>query len=248
MKAVIIDDEKQSRELLRTLIDSYCPELSICGVAGSVEEGFNLINTCNPAIVFLDIEMQSSTGFDLLQKLDSINFDVVFTTAYEHYALKAIEFSALAYILKPIDISDLRAVIHKTIQKENKYGRNRRIDQLLSNLYKERPSKITIATLEDVLFVEISDIIRCEAKGAYTELYLKDATKITASKNLKEFESLLSDHGFFRVHNSHLVNLESVKRYIRSDSGYIEMKDGKQIPIANHRKQDFFDYMNRTNI
>ena len=242
-KVVIVEDEKKSREVLKNLLENYCPEINIVGIAESVPKGIEIINSVHPDIVFLDIEMQTSTGFDLLQSLDTLDFDVIFTTAYEQYALKAIKFSALDYLLKPIDINELKQAIHKLVKKRTKGENNEQLVQLINNLAPSKPHRIIISTSEDILFIEVNDIVRCEAQGAYTIFHLKDNSKLTASKNLKEYEMLLSEHNFFRIHNSHLVNINEVHKYIKSNGGYVEMKDGTKVSIAQNRKQEFLERM-----
>ncbi|RYD56105.1 MAG: response regulator transcription factor [Sphingobacteriales bacterium] len=243
LKVVIVEDEKKSREVLKTLLEEFCPEVQIDGIAGSVEEGIRVVKATRPDLVFLDIEMQSATGFDLLQALDTLDFDVIFTTAYEQYALKAIKFSAVDYLLKPIDVMELKNAIQKCLARNNKKDINQNLIELLNNIRSDKPKSISISTSEGIVFIDSEDIIRCEAHGAYTTLFLKDGNKILASKNLKEYESLLNETLFFRVHNSHLINIKEVKRYIKSDGGYIEMKDGSRVNISQHKKEEFIERM-----
>lgn len=242
LKVLIIDDEKKSRESLKNLLLEYCTDVSIEGMADTVEKGLELIKQTNPQLVFLDIEMQSSTGFDLLKKVVKLNFEVIFTTAYEQYALKAIKFSALDYLLKPIDVNELKQAIEKYKQK-NSLPENKKLEQLIQNIQNKVPRKITLSTSEGLLFVEIDKIIRCEAQGAYTVFYLKDNRKIMVSKNLKEYENLLSDQGFVRVHNSHLVNIKEVQKFIKSDGGTIILKDGTQVAVSNSKREEFLQLM-----
>lgn len=243
LKVVIVEDEMKSREVLKRLIEEFCPEVHIVGIAGSVEEGLQVIANTKPDLLFLDIEMQSATGFDLLQKIDKIDFEVIFTTAYEQYALKAIKFSAVDYLLKPIDVAELRNAIQKTLSKSKTTDVNQNLIELLNNIKTDKPRSISISTSDGIVFIDSDQIIRCEAHGAYTTLYLKDGGKILASKNLKEYEGLLGDNTFFRVHNSHLINIKEVKRYVKSDGGYIEMKDGSRVSISQHKKEEFIERM-----
>ncbi|RYZ55152.1 MAG: response regulator transcription factor [Sphingobacteriales bacterium] len=242
-KAVIIEDEKKSRELLKSLIETFCPEVTISGTADSVVKGISLIKTVQPDIVLLDIEMQSGTGFDLLQQLDQFSFEVIFTTAYEQYALKAIKFSALDYLLKPIDVQDLQQAIRKATEKRSRGPENINLEQLVHNLRHNKAPKISISTSEEILFIEVEQITRCEANGAYTIFYLRNGSKVMASKNLKEFEAMLSDHQFYRVHHSHLINMREVQKYIKADGGMIEMKDGSRVSLSHTRKEEFMELM-----
>lgn len=241
LKVLIIDDEKKSRESLKNLLMEYCTDVSIEGMADTVEKGVELIKKINPDLIFLDIEMQASTGFDLLKKIQLLNFEVIFTTAYEQYALKAIKFSALDYLLKPIDINELIQAIEKYKQKVS-MSENKKLEQLLQNIQNKIPRNITLSTSEGLLFIEIDKIIRCEAQGAYTVFYLKDSRKIMVSKNLKEYENLLSEHAFVRVHNSHLVNIKEVQKFIKSD-GTIILKDGSEVSVSNSKREEFLELM-----
>lgn len=245
LKVVIVEDEKNSREGLRNLIEEFCTDTEVKGMASSVDEGIALIKEVKPDLLMLDIEMQTATGFDLLEKLGEVNFDVIFTTAYEQYAIKAIKFSAIDYLLKPIDVNELVQAVDRVKAKRNNTNSNQQVELLLKNLKLENPKthKITLSTSEGMVFIPVTEIIRCEAQGAYTTFFLKENKKILVSKNLKEYESLLSDYNFFRIHNSHLINLGEVERYIKSDGGYVVMKDGSQVAISNTRKDEFLELM-----
>ena len=243
LNVVIVEDEKKSMAVLKNLLETYCPEINVAGTAESVARGIEVIKTVNPDLVFLDIEMQSATGFDLLQSLEKLDFDVIFTTAYEHYALKAIKFSAIDYLLKPIDVNELKQAVAKVVKKRTKHIDDERLQRLIENLSTGKSNKISISTSEELVFVDVADIIRCEAKGAYTIFFIKGRNNLVTSKNLKEYEQLLSEHNFFRVHISHLINLHEVQRYIKTDGGSVEMKDGSRIVVATNRRQAFFERM-----
>lgn len=245
LKIVIVEDEKKSLEGLKNLLEEFCPDTQVVGTASSVDQGIEQIRQQRPDLVLLDIEMQSATGFDLLEKIGPVDFEVVFTTAYAHYAIKAIKFSALDYLLKPIDIHELQAAVEKVARKLSRSQENNRVDMLLRNLQLPNPKmhKITLSTSEGMVFVPVTDIIRCEASGAYTLFHLKDRKNILVSKNLKEYETLLGDSGFFRVHNSHLINLAEVDRYIKSEGGTVVMKDGSGVAISHTRKDEFLELM-----
>lgn len=241
-KVVIVDDEPKSRESLKNLLTEYCEDVSIEGLAENVDEGIQMIANLKPDLIFLDIEMQSSTGFDLLKRIEKHDFEVIFTTAYEQYALKAIKFSALDYLLKPIDINELKRAIDKYKLKAVD-AENKKISQLLQNIQGNAPRNITLSTSEELLFVEIDKIIRCEAQGAYTVFHIKDSRKVMVSKNLKEYQNLLSEHGFLRVHNSHMINIKEVHKYVKSDGGVIILKDGSQVAISANKKEEFLQMM-----
>ncbi|TDH28589.1 response regulator transcription factor [Segetibacter sp. 3557_3] len=241
LKAVIVDDETRSREFLRTLVEEFCTDVKVAGLAANVPEAVALINTHKPDVVFLDIELQTGTGFDVLQHFIDPQFQVIFTTAYDHYAIRAIKFSAIDYLLKPIDIEELQLAIEKAKSRVENNSSKQTIDRLLQNIRKPANSdfSITLATSEGLEFVPIQNIIRLEASGPYTHFFLKEGRKIMVSKNLKEYETMLGDHNFFRVHNSHIINLKEVKRMIKTDGGYAVMNDESTIAISPKKRDEF---------
>ncbi|HCS19310.1 MAG TPA: DNA-binding response regulator [Bacteroidetes bacterium] len=245
LKIAIVEDEKNSREGLKNLIMEFCPNTEVIGMASNIDEGLSLIRDKKPDLVLLDIEMQSATGFDLLEKVPEIHFDVIFTTAYEQYAIKAIKFSAMDYLLKPIDVKELIQAIERVQNKRMAGSASQQVRTLLENLRQEpnKINKITLSTSDGMVFLPVNEIIRCEAQGAYTQFNLKNGKKILVSKNLKEYELLLHDYKFLRVHNSHLINLTEVSRYVKADGGYAVMNDGTNIPISNTRKDEFLELM-----
>jgi len=245
IKAVIIEDELHSRNFLNNLIAEFCPQLNIAGMAASVDEAVALIQQTNPQIVFLDIEMQTGTGFDVLLQLQKRNFHVIFTTAYDHYAIKAIKFSAVDYLLKPINLEELQAAVAKAIESIEQKAEENKLELLIKNL--RRPAgedfSISLSTSDGVEFIQLSTIIRLEASGPYTTFFMKDGRKIMVSRNLKEYEILLTDHGFFRVHNSHIINLKEVRKMIKTDGGYAVMNDDSMITISPKKKEEFMELM-----
>ncbi|GAB2767513.1 LytTR family DNA-binding domain-containing protein [Rhabdobacter roseus] len=243
MKAVIIEDEFHSREFLKSVVTAWCEGVEIVGTAESVPEGVALIEAVAPELVFLDIEMQSGTGFDLLQQVRNRDFEVIFTTAYDHYAIQAIKYSAIDYLLKPIDLDELQAAVAKV--RERRPGQvapvNEALELLLATLKNPatEPTKITLATSEGLEFVPLEQIIRLEAAGAYTTFFLKEGKKIMVSKNLKEYENLLPARRFFRIHNSHMINIDEVKKMLKTDGGYAVMNDGATVMISPKKKEEF---------
>lgn len=242
-KAIIVEDELHSREFLKNIVNTYCADLAIVALAPGVEEGVAAIKLHQPDIVFLDIEMQTGTGFDLLQQFPRPGFDVIFTTAYDHYAIKAIKFSAVDYLLKPIDIEELQQSVAKVIEKRKANTGQLALQMLLKNLQSPQTTEqsITLSTSEGLEFIPLQHIIRIEASGPYSHFYLKEKKKIIVSRNLKEYETLLTDHGFFRVHNSHIINMKEVKRMIKTDGGYAVMSDDANISISPKKKEEFFE-------
>jgi two-component system LytT family response regulator len=236
--AIIIDDEAKGRLALRQKLKEYCPDVRLDGEAEDGEEGLKLIESHQPDVVFLDIEMPRLNGFDMLQRLPQRNFHLVFTTAYDHYAIKAIRFSAFDYLLKPVDIEELRSVIGK-IKKEGRPGvNNERLEMLTHNL-RTALNKLAIPTMEGILFFDLADIIHIEARSNYTVFSFSNRPRLTVSKTLKEFEDLLPPEQFFRPHHSHIINLRYIKRYIKGDGGQVEMQNGDMVDVSRKRKEEF---------
>lgn len=245
IKAVIIEDEERSRIVLQNLLETYCPEVEVVGTADSVTSGAKIVRDLQPDVLFLDVQITGGTGFDVLEKVNDLNLSVIFTTAYDHYALKAFKFSAIDYLLKPIDIEELKSAVKKVSVSSEREEDQYKIQNLLSNL--KNPGEdpvLLVSTMEAVEFVRIREIIRCEAQGAYTQLILKDTKPVMVSKVIKEFEFLLQDYGFYRVHQSHLINLKEVRKYVKSEN-YLLMRDGAKIQLARSRKDDFFKVLHK---
>jgi two-component system, LytTR family, response regulator len=244
---IIIDDESDAVNFISSIIGEYCPGLEVAGKAYNVKEGVKLIKDIKPELVFLDVEMPNGTGFDLLTHFPEKDFDVVFITAFNHYAIKAIKFSAVDYILKPINISEFIEAVNRVIQKRttNASFANENLEALLENLRTANPTRLVIPTSDGREYLNPNNIIRIEADRSYCWFFITDKRKILVSKHLKEFQDLLNDRNFFRPHNSHLINLDFVKKYVRHDGGYIEMNDGAQIPISRNRKDLFLAHMSR---
>ena len=232
---------------MKNIVSEYCSELAIVALASSVEEGVAAIKLHKPDIIFLDIEMQTGTGFDLLQQFPQPSFEVIFTTAYDHYAIRAIKFSAVDYLLKPIDIEELQESVAKVIEKKKNNTGQQAIQMLLKNITSPQTTEqsITLSTSDGLEFIPLQQIIRIEASGPYSHFYLKGKNKIIVSRNLKEYEMMLSDHGFFRVHNSHIINIREVKRMIKTDGGYAVMSDDSNVSISPKKKDEFFEMIGK---
>ncbi len=248
IKVVIIDDEQDAINSIELIINEYCSNAEVIGTASSATEGRTVVLNQKPDLIFLDIEMPRGNGFDLLEMLPERNFEIIFITAYNNFAIKAFKYSAIDYILKPIDIDEFIEAVDRAEERIKRYknrseNNNKKYDSLLENIHGSKPVKITVPTFEGQLYIEISDINRIEAEGSYSTIFLKEKKKILVSKNLKEFENMLSDNNFFRSHNSHLVNLEHVKKYVLKDGGYIEMIDKTIVPISRRKKEAFVEQM-----
>ncbi len=240
--ALIIDDNQKARDFLKRDLEKFCAELKILGEADGVVSGLKAIKKHKPEIVFLDIHMDDGTGFDILELLDNISFKVIFTTASDAHAIQAFKFSAIDYLLKPIDPEELVAAVAKAAkgtapEKEN-------VSILKSHLKKEDKQelkKIALHTAEKIQICEISEIIRCEADVNYTHFNFKGGSSILVTKTLKHFDQLLTPSGFCRVHQSHLINLTEVKEYVKADGGYIVMSNGDRVPVSSRKKSEVID-------
>jgi two-component system, LytTR family, response regulator len=244
---VIIDDETDAVDFISSIINEYCPDLQVSGKAHNVSDGVKVIREINPELVFLDVEMPNGTGFDLLTHFPDRNFEVVFITAFNHYAIKAIKYSAVDYILKPININEFIESINRVIHKlrTEKIMGHENIEALLENIRTSHPTRLVIPTTDGREYLNPNDIVRIEADRSYSWFFINGKRKILVSKHLKEFQELLNDRNFFRPHNSHLINLDYVKKFVRHDGGYIEMTDGSQIPISRNRKDLFLAHMSK---
>jgi len=245
LRVVIVEDEKHSRENLKNLLLEFCVNINVVGMAGNVEEAVEEIKSKKPDVIFLDIELQTGTGFDVLERVANLNFEVIFTTAFEQYAIKAVKFSSLDYLLKPIDLDELQNAVEKAQIKKNQIVYKKQLETLMLNLKQQKPklNKICLSTSDGFEFIEVNDILYCKAEGAYTVFVLKSSDKLLVSKNLKEYENLLLEQDFMRVHNSFLINLKEVKKYVKSDGGYIIMNNDDTVSISRSKKDDFIQVM-----
>lgn len=240
-KAIIIDDETGPRESLDQLLEKHCRNISVIAKADSVESAYESITQLNPDLVFLDIEMQTGNAFDLLEKFDRIDFAIIFTTAFNHYAINAIRFSAIDYLLKPVDADDLKAAVSRfEMKKHDEAALNHKFQTLLNNIQPDsRSKKIGIPDGDSLVFIDIKDLIRCHSDGSYTSFFLTSGKKIMASKPIGEYEELLQEERFFRIHRSFLINLDHIKKYVKGDGGYVVMSDGAEVEVSRRKKNDF---------
>ncbi|MGV7106613.1 LytR/AlgR family response regulator transcription factor [Flavobacterium sp. U410] len=241
LRAVVIDDVENIRKKNISVIKEFCPNITIIGQADSVESGIKAIKKLSPDLVFLDVEMPDGTGFEMLQKLKPFDFKVIFITGYEDFAIKAFRFSAIDYLLKPLDPTDLAEAVKKVEDSLSKEVFEMKLNNLFTNL--ERPKnlqKLILKTAERIYSVNVQDIVNCESDKNYTTFYFINAPKLIVSTNLKEYETILTPHNFFRTHQSHLINMTYFDHFIKSEGGNtIVMKNKTIIPLSVRKKEEF---------
>jgi len=246
LKVFVVDDEYQSRNFLCRMLTDHFPDISIAGQASNAREGIDGIKKYKPDLLFLDIEMNDGTGFDLLQKLDDRNFRIIFITAHDEYALKAFRFNAIDYLLKPIILSELEDAIQKAsgYLPEKKFASDEQLENLATHIHnpKKVHDKIAIPTSDGFVLVALQDILFCHANGNYTAFHLVNNKQLLSSYTLKQYHELLIDQNFFRAHRSYLINLSHVKMYRRGDGGTVIMQDGSEIEISKQNKEAFLQF------
>lgn len=240
LKAIIVEDESMSRDILAGYLSRYCPDVSLVAQADSVQSGIAAINRHKPDIVFLDVEMPKGNGFDLLEQLSDINFETVFVTAYGHYAMKALNYSAAYYILKPVSIDELIAAVDKIKLQRQKSSGSLHTRILLENIQARHLQnyKIVLPLLDGFEVVNIQDIVHCQANDNFTDFHMADKQKKMICRTLKFYEELLGESGFLRVHKSHLINLDHIVKYTRGKGGQVTMADGSVIDVSPNKKDE----------
>jgi two-component system LytT family response regulator len=246
IKALLVDDEIHCLDTLEMILCDYCPDVQILGRCVSGENAIEQIDKLKPELVFLDIEMPLMNGFELLENYTQIPFSVIFTTGYDQYAIKAIRFSALDYLLKPIDPKELVTAVHKVNVQKNHPTMDQ--FQMLKDHYQHKGStfnKLAIPTIDGFELIPVDQLIYCEANDNYSQLFLKNGTKVTACRTLKEIEEQLDDFdSYLRVHHSYVVNLNEAKKYIRGDGGYLVMSNGSTVNVSRSRKEMLLNKFN----
>ncbi|MBN2348905.1 MAG: response regulator transcription factor [Bacteroidales bacterium] len=243
INCVIIDDEEDSIQYMESIIHDHCPGLQATGHATSVSEGVDLIETLNPDLIFLDVELGDGTGFDILESVNDRNFEVIFITAHNKYAIRAFKHSAVDYLLKPVNIDELKDSVDKVISKNHTGRTLDNLKVLLENIRSDTPKKLVVSSSDGYEYINVNDILRLEADRSYCNIFLVNGRKILVSRSMNDYQRLLNDNTFFRTHNSHLINLHHVKMYVKKDGGYIEMTDGSKIPLARRKKDMFIEAM-----
>jgi len=241
MNAVLIDDEKHNLENLGQLLNDCCPQVNICGTALNAEEGKGIILKYRPDIVFLDIQMPHKTGFDMLRELSEHDFEVIFVTAYDQYAIQAMRFAAVDYLLKPIDTNELRSAVERAIKQRLLKVQNRQLENLitlLKNQQNKEEQRIALATMKETRFVKTSEIMRCQSSNNYTTFFLHDKEELLVCKPIYEYEEILKDHGFIRCHQSHLVNKKFVKSWKKEYGDFLLLFNGAEVPVSRNKRDD----------
>ena len=242
LHAVIVDDEVKGIEFLQYTLEKQCPEVQVVKTFTAPLEALEEIPALKPDILFVDVEMPRMNGFELVEKLSKLKIQIVFTTAYNEFALKAFRVSALDYLLKPIDADELKSAVNKL--KSLKREENPAMDALLEYMKTQQQiKKISIPTDKGIVFIEISQVLYCTSDGPYTTFQLEEGASIISSKSLGEYEQHLSDKGFYRIHNSSLINVQHLKKFIRQDGGYVEMSNGEHLTVSRRKRDEFLDYL-----
>jgi len=245
MKILIVDDELSPREQSKRLLAEFFPEITVCAEAENVNLAYEAILIHQPDVVLLDVDMPDGTAFDLLKRLSQISFNIIFITAHEKYALQAIKFSALDYLLKPYTSGDFIEAIRKAQRKEEAEDSSLKFNALLQNFQHQQPSKIVLRTSDSIHVVQLNEIIRLQADGAYTTFYVLNRKPIVVSKNLKEYDNLLENSGFIRTHQSHLVNSRYIVCFHKTDGGSLGLTDKTQVPVASRYKEKVLQAIER---
>ncbi|HLF62860.1 MAG TPA: LytTR family DNA-binding domain-containing protein [Saprospiraceae bacterium] len=245
MTAIIVDDEKHCREVLEHLLRKHCHDVTLLANCRDGAEALEVLQKVSPDILFLDIEMPGMNGFELLEKHSQADFEVIFTTAYNEYAIKAIKHSALDYLLKPIDKEELKVAVERARERKS-FEPSRRINDLLEGLQIKKPSRrFAASTMEGLIMVNAEDILYCESDSAYCKLFFTDGKSLLLSKTLKDVEEALPHDAFCRIHHSYLINLNYVRKYIKGEGGEVIMNNGANLPVSRTRKQDFLKLLEK---
>jgi two-component system LytT family response regulator len=246
MRAILVDDERANLEILQVLLEKYCPEIKIVATANQVGEAVEVLNLHRPDLLFLDIQMGKHSGFDLLNMLTEKPFEVVFVTAYDQYGIQAVKFAALDYLLKPVNPDELIHAVAKAKERIKHKVQNEQLNFLLQQIKKPETiaQKIALPQHNEIRYVTLNEILRCEADNTYTNFFLSNGDKILISKPLKEYSDMLKPHGFLRTHQSHLVNPSFVKSWIKEDGGMLLMKNNDKIPVSRPNREIVKDLLN----
>lgn len=243
--AILIDDEKNALEVLEWQLKNFCTDVQVLAMCTSADEAVTAIIQLQPQLIFLDIEMPVKSGFEVLHAFQQPRFDVIFTTAYNQFAIKAFKYAAFDYLLKPIDAADLKAAIERFKNRKTTLT-TQQLEVLMNHMGKvPPPEKIALNTADGMMFIKPDQIIRCESQSNYTKIYLTTQQKVTIAKTLKDVEETLQEYHFYRIHNSHLINLQHIEKFVKADGGYVLMTDGEHITVARNRKDGFIEQFSK---
>ncbi len=240
IKVVVIDDEENNIDNVRQLLSAYCPDVTVVDTAKNADAGYIAISQLKPDLVFLDIEMPAKSGLDLLKSLPEHDFEIIFVTAHAQYGIQAVKFAAIDYLLKPINIEELKTAVAKAIQKRNVKKQNLQLENLIQLLQQQQPKsehRIALPTARETRFAKTEEIVRCESSNNYTTFYFITGEKLIVSKPIYEFEEILTDYHFIRCHQSHLVNKKYIKSWVKEDGGYLLLDDKTQIPVSRQKRE-----------
>ena len=241
IRAVLVDDETDSIRVLQKLLETYCPRVTVVGTAEGVETALAVIQSTRPDLLFLDIEMTQGNAFDLLNQLRPLSFAVIFVTAFDNYAIRAFKYSAVDYLLKPVDIDELMAAVDRVAERSQQRNVMEQMQVFLDNMgtFSMGPQKMAVPTLEGLIFINLKEVVRLEAKSSYTQILMNNGEVITATRTIKDYEDILPESMFCRIHNSHIINLSKIEKYNKGRGGYVTLEDGSTIEVATRRRQEF---------
>jgi two-component system LytT family response regulator len=246
LRTIIIDDEAHVRESLNEMLKTHCPDVKVVGREEGVKSGVESIMKHHPDLILLDIKMKDGTGFDLLEQIENIDFKIIFITAYNQYAIKAIKFSALDYLLKPVDSTELQEAVNKA-QSITQKEVSAQLSTLATNLQTDDRSKkrIILKTFDNIFLVKVRDIVYIESDGRYSTIYLESGEKVIVSTTLKFYHELLKDFGFYRVHKSFLINLGHIQRFEKAEGGYVVLNGGGRVPVASRKREELLELFDK---
>jgi len=243
----LVEDELHQQQNITEMLSAF-PEFRLVGIASTIEEGELLLESARPDLALLDVMIASQTSFDMLSKMKRISFDIIFTTSYDHFAVQAFRLSAIDYLMKPVAPTDFGLALEKFKKQRGNVNNSANIQNLLSNMQlpeADAKTKVALPTSNGFLFISIKEIVRCESDNNYTTFHTLDKNKILVSKTMKEIEQMLLGYHFFRVHNSHLINMDCIKEYIKGEGGAVRMTDGSVIEVSRRRKDEFLHQLHR---
>jgi two-component system LytT family response regulator len=241
IRTVLIDDETDSVRVLQKLLDKYCPQVEVVGTAEGVETALAVIQATRPDLLFLDIEMTQGNAFDLLNQLRPLTFQVIFVTAFDNYAIRAFKYSAVDYLLKPVDIDELAGAVERVVQRSQQKNIVNQMQAFLDNMgtFSLAQQKMAVPTVDGLIFINLKEVVRLEAKSSYTQIILENGNVVTATRTIKDYEDILPEALFCRIHNSHIINLFKIEKYNKGRGGYVTLEDGTTIEVASRRRQEF---------